>query len=120
MISELALEQVRNGRYVGPLDGATHYGVVGSPGDGPWIEIWLEIRGDLIEQAAYRTHGCPSSQASAAMVCRLSGGRLKTDISLMTSSDLMLVLGGLPEGKGHFADMAVQALHRALTDGTTV
>jgi NifU-like protein involved in Fe-S cluster formation len=110
MLSEIAMEQVRSGRYSGPLGDATHYGVSGSPGDGPSVEIWLVVERDVIERIAYRTHGCPSSQAASAMLCRVSTGRTVEQASQLTDKDLLLILGGLPDGKGHFATMAVAAL----------
>lgn len=114
MISEIAMTLVRSGQFVGPLGSATHYGVSGTPGDGPSIEIWLSIRSGTVESAAYRTHGCPSSQASAAMACRLIKGRTTDEVGRLTGEDLLLILGGLPEGKGHFAGMAADAVRSAL------
>ena len=114
MISETAMSLVRSGRFAGPIEAPTHYGVSGQPGDGPWIEVWLAISSDRIERAAYRTHGCPSSQASAAMACRLAIGRSVEEAGRLTGADLLTILGGLPEGKGHFAEKAVEALRTAL------
>ena len=34
----------------------------------------------------------------------------------VTTKDIDLLLGGLPEGKGHCPDLAVQALHDALKE----
>lgn len=47
------------------------------------------------------------------MVCELVTGRAVEKARLLTSQDLLLVLGGLPEGKEHFAGMAVAALGAA-------
>jgi hypothetical protein len=52
------------------------------------------------------------------MLCDLVRGRTTEQAGLITGEDLRTVLGGLPEGKGHFADMAVQAMRKAL-DATT-
>ena len=48
------------------------------------------------------------------MLCDLVRGRTTAQALLVTGEDLRIILGGLPEGKGHFADMAVEALRRAL------
>jgi len=110
MLSALAADHVQRPRNVGPLAPPARYGVSGAPGDGPWIEIWLRVEGERIADAAYRTHGCPASIASASMVCDLVRGRTFEQAMCLDVDDLLAVLGGLPEGKGHLADLAVAAL----------
>ena len=119
MLNRLAADHVQRPRNIGPMEGVARYGVSGVPGDGPSMEIWLRLSGDLITDAAYRTHGCPSSIASGSCLCDLVRGRSVERARLLTANDLRLVLGGLPEGKGHFADMAVQAMNQALSEETT-
>ena len=104
------LESAPSGR----LEGATHIGTVGEPGEGAYVRIWLVVQDGRITRASYATHGCPSSQAAAGMTARLATGRTPEEASRMTADDVLTVLGGLPEGKGHFADMAVTALKRAI------
>lgn len=110
MLSAVASDHVQRPRNQGLLEGATHYGLSGSPGDGPYVELWLEVRNGTIDRAAYRTHGCPSSVAASSLLCRLSAGRELEKIQALTGDELLLVLGGLPEGKERFAFMAVEAM----------
>jgi len=98
----------------GAFEGATHYGVSGSPGDGPYVEIWLEILQDKVARATWNTPGCPSSVAAASTICRLAIGRETEKLLLLTAAELTLVIGGLPEGKGHYADKAIVALRNAI------
>lgn len=113
MLSPVAADHVQRPRNQGPLENATHYGVSGSPGDGPYVEIWLDVQGGTIARAGYRTPGCPSSTAAASMTCQLAIGKATDWPSQLTSNDLMMILGGLPEGKGDYARMAVEALQHA-------
>ena len=110
MLSPLAALHVQQPRNVGPLEGATHVGSCGTQGEGPYVTIWLLIEEGVIRRAAYATHGCPSSIASASMICQIATGRSVEAVSQLTPEDLVKILGGLPEGKEHFAQMAVQAL----------
>jgi len=114
MLSALAVDHVRRRRNEGPLLGATRYGVHGVPGDGPWVEIWLVLIDARITDAGYRTHGCPASVASASLLCELIKGRTVEEASRVTGEDLLVVLGGLPEGKEEFAHGAANALRKAL------
>lgn len=109
MLSPVAADHVQNPRRQGPLEGAW-YGVSGSPGGGPYVEIWTVIENGTILDAAYRTHGCPSSVAASSMTCHLAAGKPVGFAELLTPEDLLVVLGGLPDGKERFARMAVEAL----------
>jgi len=113
MLSLIAADHVQNPRRQGPLEGA-QYGVSGSPGDGPYVEVWTIMEHGLIVKAAYRTHGCPSSVAASSMVCQLAEGKTPCFADLLTAEDLIVVLGGLPEGKERFARMAVEALRKSV------
>jgi len=113
MLSALAADHVQRPRNLGPLPDA-QYGVSGEPGEGPWVEIWVRLDGSLIVNAAYRTHGCPSSIASASMVCDLIRGRPVELALRLEPGDLLTLLGELPPGKSHFARMAVEAMNMAV------
>lgn len=113
MLSPLAALHVQQPRNVGPLEGATHVGSCGTQGEGPYVTIWLIIEEGVIRRVAYATHGCPSSIASASMLCQIAIGRTTEAVSQLTAEDLVRILGGLPEGKEHFAQMAVYALASA-------
>jgi len=115
MLSDIALEQIRNPRYAGPIEDATHFGTCGCRGDGPYCEIWLTIEDGIILKAAYRTHGCPSSVAAASMLCHLATGRTVEQALSITDRDLLLVLGGLPDGKEQLATTAVAGLSSAVS-----
>ena len=116
MLSPLAADHVQRPRNQGPLEGA-RYGVSGEPGEGPWIEIWLRVEGDMIVDAAYGCHGCPASIASGSLTCELVRGRTLEAAARLEPSDLMAVLGGLPPGKGHLAAMAIEALRDSMNKG---
>ena len=117
MLSALAADHVHRPRNIGPLEGA-QYGVSGEPGEGPWIEIWLQVEEGRIVNAAYRTHGCPSSIAAGSVLCDLVRGRTIDQAMRLKADDLLTILGELPPGKGHFAGMAVEAKDRAARPGS--
>ena len=114
MLSDVARIVMQDRTLAGPLEGATNVGTCGEPGNGAYVRIWLKILNGRILAAASATHGCPSSQAASAMTAKLVTGRGVEQALRLTGQDVVLVLGGLPEGKGHFADMAVSALRSAL------
>ena len=99
---------------MGPLSCATHYGEDGVKGEGPYCRIWLRIVDEAIEEASFECNGCPSMIASASQISELVTGRTVSKAMLMEPHDLLLILGGLPEGKEACADRTVHALKKAL------
>jgi len=114
MFSETVQRILANPSHLGPLEGTTHEGVAGVPGDGPYMRMWLAIEGETIRRAAFKTFGCPSATACGSMTATLLTGRTVEKARLLTASDLLLILGGLPEGKEFCADLAVAAVKDAL------
>lgn len=114
MLSPIAADHVNSLRNVGPLDSATHVGRIGIAGDGPHMTLWFELVEGRIKRAAWSTHGCPSSIACASMAAQILTGRTLEQALSLTSRDLDLLLGGLPDGKGACADMAIAAVQAGL------
>ncbi len=115
VLSPVAAEHVHSPRNAGRLDGATHVGVGGTPGEGPYVRLWLVLEGDTIRKASYECNGCPSSVAAASMSAQILIGRTVAQALRLEASDLLLILGGLPEGKESYAELAVRAVKSALS-----
>ncbi len=114
MFSDAVMDRVVDPRYEGPLESFTHHGVAGAPGDGPYLELWLDIEGGAIRRAAYRTYSCPAAVACGSMVAQLATGRSVEAMGRLTEADIDLLLGGLPAGKEHCPRLAIAALGKAL------
>ena len=115
MMSEFAQRVMQLAIYLGPLEGATHYGESDPPGEGPYVQFWLTVQDGKVSQAAFRSPGCPSSRACGSVLCALVMGRELEKAAGMVASDLLAVVGELPEGKGHYADRAIRAMKLALS-----
>jgi len=102
----------------GPLEGATHTGVAGTPGAGKYIKVHLRVEDGTVKEAKWEANGCPASMACAATVCKIACGKTFTDLMeishTLSRKDVIVLLQGLPEGKEPMADMAVEALREAL------
>jgi len=115
MFSAIVNDHVYNPRNVGPLETATHEGVAGVPGDGPYMVLQFEVGAGKIVRAAYQTYGCPGAIACGSMTAQVLTGRTIEQALRLEEKDLVLLLGGLPEGKEHCPQLAIQALRKALT-----
>lgn len=118
MLSEMALSHVHTPRNCGPLENATHYGQSGVPGEGPYVQMWLDVENDTISKAAYKCNGCPSMIASSSVTAQILTGRTTAQALLLEPKDLILILGGLPDGKESCAEKAVAALRNAIGSPT--
>jgi NifU-like protein involved in Fe-S cluster formation len=114
VFSDRVHDHVAKPRNVGEMADADVVGLAGVPGDGPHVKIWFKLDGTRIIQASYNTNGCPSSVACASALCELATGREIEKMLLLEATDLITFPGGLPEGKGYYADLAIQALRHAL------
>ncbi len=74
MCSDLAQEHIANPRNPGPLSGATHKGVSGIPGEGPYMILWLLVQGGAIVRAAFQTYGCAAAVAAGSITTVLLTG----------------------------------------------
>jgi nitrogen fixation protein NifU and related proteins len=116
MYSAVVHEHFHHPRRVGPLEGATHTGTAGVPGEGPYLVLWLRIDEgtQTILEAAYRTFGCPAAIASGSILAELVESKSVEEALALTEEDVVRSLEGLPEGKDHCPRLAVRALQDAL------
>lgn len=114
VLSPVAQDHVARPRNAGKLECATHVGYGGTPGEGPYVVIWLEVEENKILRTGYQCNGCPSSTAVGSVATMLLTGRTLQQASLIEANDLLIVLGGLPEGKSYYADLAFQAIQQAI------
>lgn len=113
MFSAVINDHVARPRNTGPLQGATHIGSVGIPGDGPYMTLYFLVEGGVIRQTGYETYGCLAAIGCASVVAEVLIGRTLAQAAQLTSHDVFVLVQGLPEGKGHCADMAAQCIQSA-------
>lgn len=89
-------------------------GQEGIEGEGAFMQIALHAEDGRVTQAYFQTYGCPSAIACGSWLMKWLEGREVTIAASLQASELMAVLGGLPLGKEHCAELAVKALRHAL------
>lgn len=88
----------------------------GDPEGGPYVQLVLGVSEDRIVSADWETNGCPAAQMSACGLATFLKGRTLEQASRMDAESLLVLIGGLPEGKGYYAQLAIDALIQALSD----
>jgi len=113
--SPIVAHHFTNPRNVGKPASYTAEGVAGDPGGGPFMIVYLDVDGDRIRDAAFETYGCGVAMGCGSLVTELVKGRTLDVARKIDATALRTLLGGLPLGKEHCADLAAAALATALT-----
>ena len=93
-------------------------GSAGGAACGDQVHISLAADGDRVSGAGFAGEGCGATLAAGSAVVALVRGRPILEAARLGAREIAAELGGLSPGKLHAADLAADALHRAL--GATV
>jgi len=89
-------------------------GAAGGAACGDLVRIDLRVEGDRVADAGFDAAGCGAALAAGSAVVALVRGATVLDAARVGSEAVAAELGGLSPGKRHAADLAADALHRAL------
>jgi tRNA-uridine 2-sulfurtransferase len=101
-------------RGLGALAGSPHTGAAGGAACGDLVRVTVRVEGDLVVEAGFDAEGCGAARAAGSAVVELVEGRPFLEAALVTPDDVSDALGGLIPPKRHAAELAADALHRAL------
>ena len=94
-------------------------GYATGPGGAGFVRLQLSISGDRIAGATWESNGCPAAHKASNGLATFLRGRTLEQASRIEPNDLLILIGGLPDGKGQYATIAVDALQNALPSITT-
>ena len=100
-------------RRAAPPEGA-YSGAAGGARCGDVVRVSLGIGGGRVTAVSFDADGCGSAIAAGAAVAELAEGASMLEAARMGAPEISAALGGLsPQGR-HAAELAADALHRAL------
>jgi len=91
-----------------------HDGSAGGAACGDLIRISLRVEGERVTAAGFDASGCGTMTAAGSAAVTLVDGAHVLDAARVGAHAIAGELGGLSPGKFHAADLAADALHRAL------
>ena len=113
--SEKVLDHFRNPRNTGTLEGENvAVGKVGNPTCGDLMEIYIDVKDNVINDVKFKTFGCGSAIATASMVTELARGKTLEEAEKITRGEVAQELDGLPPVKMHCSNLAADALKDAI------
>jgi tRNA-uridine 2-sulfurtransferase len=98
----------------GHVPARSHSGVAGGAACGDLVHLRVAVAGDRVKDAGFEASGCGATTAAASAAVDLVRGATLLDAARVDSAAIAAELGGLSVGKLHAADLAADALHRAL------
>src|ERR671924_1929590 len=99
----------------GPVPDGAHVGSAGGHVCGDLVRMAVLPAGGRIEEISFEAEGCGATLAAASACALLADGVTPIDAARIGPEQIAAELGGLSPGKRHAADLAADALHRALS-----
>src|SRR3954471_24388541 len=112
MADERFAEYLRAAR--GHVPKSAHTGAAGGAACGDLVRLSLAVDGERVRDAGADASGCGAALACASAAAELVRGRCFLDAARVSADGIAEELGGLAPGKRHAAELAADALHRAL------
>tara|TARA_R110002074_G_scaffold12449_5_gene45612 strand:+ start:364 stop:738 length:375 start_codon:yes stop_codon:yes gene_type:complete len=119
--SEKVLDHYANPRNVGALDKQAPNvgtGIVGAPECGDVMKLQIEVEGDRIIDAKFKTFGCGSAIASSSLATEWLKGRSLGEAEEIKNTQIVEELS-LPPVKIHCSVLAEDAIKAAIEDYKT-
>ena len=116
--SDKVLDHYNNPRNVGSLDKGSEdvgTGVVGAPECGDVMKLQIQVEGDKIVDAKFKTFGCGSAIASSSLATEWLKGRTVDEGLSIKNTDIVEELS-LPPVKIHCSVLAEDAIRAAISD----
>jgi nitrogen fixation NifU-like protein len=116
--SNKVLDHYENPRNVGTLDklaANVGTGMVGAPACGDVMKLQIQVEGDIIIDAKFKTYGCGSAIASSSLVTEWLKGKTLDQATTIKNSDIAEELA-LPPVKIHCSVLAEDAIKAAIAD----
>jgi nitrogen fixation protein NifU and related proteins len=116
--SDKVIDHYNNPRNVGSLDkGRTDVGtgVVGAPECGDVMKLQIQVEGDRIVDAKFKTFGCGSAIASSSLATEWIKGKTLSEAEAIRNTEIVQELS-LPPVKIHCSVLAEDAIKSAIAD----
>jgi len=110
------MDHFMNPRNVGEMSDADGVGDVGNPICGDIVRLFVKIKNDKIEEAAFKTFGCRASIATSSILTEMLHGKAIPEALKLKEKDMLAQLGDLPPLKRHCGKLAELALQAAIGD----
>jgi len=114
MSRELFEHYLEDNTRIGPAEGGAFTGAAGGAACGDLSRISLAIDSEVVSRVTFDTEGCGATRAATAAVAEMVEGGPVLGAARIGIDEVDEAVGGLIPSKRHAAQLAADALHRAL------
>src|SRR6476660_3417210 len=114
MSQELFEHYLRDSSRLGPADNGAFTGAAGGAACGDLSRISLVVEDNRVARVTFDAEGCGATRAATAAVAEMIDGEPVLDAARIGIDEVDAAIGGLTPAKRHAAQLAADALHRAL------
>lgn len=107
-------DHLEHPRGEGALARSPHTGAAGGAPCGDLVRVSLRVVADRVTEAGFEAAGCAAARAAGSAAVELVEGAPLLDAARVTPQTIAAELGGLSPVAAHAAELAADALHRAL------
>jgi nitrogen fixation NifU-like protein len=116
--SDKVIDHYNNPRNAGSLDKDSEQvgtGIVGAPECGDVMKLQIQVEGDRIVDAKFKTFGCGSAIASSSLATEWIKGKTLDEAAQIQNTEIVQELS-LPPVKIHCSVLAEDAIKSAISD----
>ena len=117
MYSEAFKDHIANPRHAGELPDANAVSEETNPVCGDRLRLSLRVHDGVIEAVNFLAYGCPPTLVCGSVLTELITRKTVEEAMLLTRTDLVAAIGGLPARKQHAAALAIETLRSAIESG---
>jgi len=114
--STKVVEHFKNPKNAGIIENADGVGEIGDAECGDFMRVFIKVEGDVVADVKYQIRGCPASIACASAMTEHAKGKNLDDAMMISDSDIVDALDGLPEFKIHCSALGATGLQKAIID----
>lgn len=115
-LSDILIDHFNYPRNIGIIDYPNGQGFNGDPQCGDYLEIYIMVKNNKIEDISFLVFGCYGAIACGSMTIVLAKGKILEEAMKLTEEDIIQALGGLPKDKKHCSNLGINALRNAISD----
>jgi tRNA-uridine 2-sulfurtransferase len=104
---------------LGPPEDGAFTGAAGGAACGDLSRISLVVEDGSVVRVSFDAEGCGATRAATAAVAEMAEGSPVLDVARIGTDEVDEALGGLTPAKRHAAQLAADALHRALAQAAS-
>ena len=114
--SDIVMDHFMCPRNMGVINNSNGEGTYGDPNCGDYLNIYIRVENNIIEDISCLVFGCPASVATSSITTQIAKKKTLEDALGITEEYIIDSLGGLPENKKHCSNLGVSALRYAIED----